>query len=176
MATYDRLKLYVQPTDSEHRGYYEAAKQGNLVVQRCASCSLLRSSIGAACPFCTSLEWDWQPVSGKGAIYSYQIVTQAVHPAFHTWAPYPIVLVELDEQRHVPWRDAREDEFVSLRVVANLVRADDPSAPESEENVAIGKRVEVCFLDIDDTMALPQFRLTDEAPEHPPWQAPGQAD
>jgi len=56
------------------------------------------------------------------------------------------------------------------------VRADDPSAPESEENVAIGKRVEVCFLDIDDTMALPQFRLTDEAPEHPPWQAPGQAD
>ncbi|TML17991.1 MAG: hypothetical protein E6G39_03900 [Actinobacteria bacterium] len=127
MATYERLKLYVQPTDSEHRGYYEAAKQGNLVVQHCTECGLLRGSIGAACPFCTSLQWDWHPVSGKGVIYSYQIVTQAVHPAFYDWIPYPIVLVELDEQRAVPWRGASEDEFVSLRIVANLVRADDPT-------------------------------------------------
>jgi hypothetical protein len=43
-------------------------------------------------------------------------------------------------------------------VVANLVTAD-PTVPESEQNVAIGKRVEACFLDLDDTMALPQFRL-----------------
>ena len=42
------VKLYVSPTDSEHRGYYEAAKQGNLVVQRCGECNLLRGSIGAA--------------------------------------------------------------------------------------------------------------------------------
>ena len=174
MATYERLKLYVSPTDSEHRGYYEAAKQGNLVVQHCLECGLLRGSIGAACPFCTSLQWDWQPVSGKGVIFSYQIVTQAVHPAFYDWIPYPIVLVELDEQRAVPWRDAIEDEYVSLRIVANLVRVDDPAAPEDEENVAIGKRVEVCFLDVDDTMALPQFRLSGEPPEHTPWQAPGQ--
>ena len=176
MATYDRLKLFVQPTDSEHRGYYEAAKQGNLVVQQCRSCQLLRASIGAACPFCTSLQWEWQPVSGNGVIYSYQIVTQAVHPAFHDWAPYPIVLVELDEQRKVPWRDASEGEYVSLRITANLVKVDDPTAPEDEDNVAIGKRVEVCFLDIDDTMALPQFRLSADAPEVTPWQAPGQSD
>ena len=174
MATYERLKLYVSPTDSEHRGYYEAAKQGNLVVQRCGECNLLRGSIGAACPFCTSLQWDWHPVSGKGVIYSYQIVTQAVHPAFYDWIPYPIVLVELDEQRKVPWRDAHEDEYVSLRIVANLVKVDDPTAPEDEDNVAIGKRVEVCFLDVDETMALPQFRLSAEPPEVTPWKAPGQ--
>ena len=174
MATYERLKLYVSPTDSEHRGYYEAAKQGNLVVQRCGECNLLRGSIGAACPFCTSLQWDWHPVSGKGVIYSYQIVTQAVHPAFYDWIPYPIVLVELDEQRKVPWRDAHEDEYVSLRIVANLVKGDDPSAPEDESAVAIGKRVEVCFLDIDETTALPQFRLSAEPPESTPWQASGQ--
>jgi hypothetical protein len=33
--------------------------------------------------------------------------------------------------------------------------------PEAEENVAIGKRVEVCFVDLDDTTALPQFRLSE---------------
>jgi uncharacterized OB-fold protein len=172
MATYDRLKLVITPTDSEHRGYYEAAKQGNLVVQRCTECNMLRGAIGAACPFCTSLQWDWQPVSGKGVIYSYQIVTQAVHPAFHNWIPYPIVLVELDEQRAVPWRGGNEGETVSLRIIANLCRRDDPSVAEDEENVAIGKRVDVCFLDVDETMALPQFCLSDEAPEVTPWRAP----
>jgi uncharacterized OB-fold protein len=172
MATYERLKLYVSPTNSEHRGYYEHAKQGHLVVQRCTDCNLLRGSIGAACPFCTSLQWEWQPVSGRGVIYSYQIVTQAVHPAFHDWVPYPIVLVELDEQRRQPWRNAAEDEYVSLRIVANLVKRDDPTAAEDEDNVMIGKRVEVCFLDVDETMALPQFVLTDEPPEVTPWRAP----
>jgi hypothetical protein len=46
--------------------------------------------------------------------------------------------------------------------MANLCRPD-PTMPESEENVAIGKRVEVCFLDLDDEMALPQFRLSDQS-------------
>jgi uncharacterized protein len=161
VASYKGLELVVQPTDSEHRGYYEEARQHRLVVQRCGSCGLLRGAIGAACPFCTSLDWSWQPVSGKGEIYSYQIVTQAVLPAFRDWVPYPVVLVELDEQRNVPWRGGREGETVSLRVVANLC-SPDPSRPEAEENVAIGKRVEVCFVDLDDTMALPQFRLSDQ--------------
>ena len=159
MGSYRGLQLIVAPTDSEHRGYYEEARQHRLVVQKCGSCGLLRGAIGAACPFCTSLDWSWQPVSGRGEIYSYQIVTQAVQPAFRDWVPYPVVLVELDEQRAVPWRGGAEDETVSLRLVANLVGAD-PTVPEAEENVAIGKRVEVCFVDIDDTMALPQFRLS----------------
>ena len=159
MGLYKGLSLVVHPTDSEHRGYYEDARQHTLVVQRCDSCQLLRGAVGAACPFCTSLDWSWHPVSGKGEIYSYQIVTQAVQPAFRDWIPYPVVLVELDEQRAVPWRGGAEDETVSLRVIANLCRPD-PTLPEAEENVAIGKRVEVCFLDLDETMALPQFRLS----------------
>src|SRR5262249_45350357 len=104
--------------------------------------------------------WSWHPVSGKGEIYSFQIVTQAVQPGFADWVPYPVVLVELDEQRDVPWRGGSEDETVSLRGVANLCTADDPVVPECEDKVAIGKRVEVCFVDLDDTMALPQFRLS----------------
>jgi hypothetical protein len=29
----------------------------------------------------------------------------------------------------------------------------------------------VCFVDVDETIAVPQFRLSDEPPEHAPWQA-----
>ena len=171
MATYMGLELLIVPTDSEHRGYFEAAKAQQLVVQRCLTCGLRRGWIGATCPFCTSGEWEWYAVSGHGTIYSYGIVTQAIQPAFRSWVPYPIVLVELDEQRRVPWRDSREGERISLRVIANLVTREDPNRPEDEANVAIGKRVEACFLDLDERMALPQFRLSDEPPEHEPWRA-----
>jgi len=160
MGEYRGLQLVVAPTDSEHRGYFEQARQHRLVVQRCAACGMLRGAIGAACPFCSSPDWSWHEVSGRGVIYSYQIVTQAVHPAFTEWVPYPVVLVELDEQRDVPWRGGAEGEAVSLRLIANLVTSD-PAIAEAEENVAIGKRVEVCFLDLDETMALPQFRLSE---------------
>ncbi|GAA4232750.1 hypothetical protein FHR32_008575 [Streptosporangium album] len=171
MAIYRGLDLMVGPTDSEHHGYFEAARQHKLVVQRCRGCGLLRGTIGAACPYCSALAWEWEQVSGKGVIYSYAIVAQAVHPAFRDAVPYPLVLVELDEQRAVPWRDGAEGELVSVRKIANLVRADDVTQPEDEKNVAIGMRVEVCFVDLDDDMALPQFRLTGEPPEHSPWRA-----
>ena len=63
------------------------------MVQRCTSCGLLRGEIGSACPFCTAGGWEWHEVSGKGVIYSYEIVTQAIQPAFADWVPYPVVLV-----------------------------------------------------------------------------------
>jgi uncharacterized OB-fold protein len=171
IVVYRGLDLTVLATDSEHRGYYEAAAQGQLVVQRCGACALLRGEMGAACPFCLSQSWDWHPVSGEGAIFSYQIVTQAIQPAFADWCPYAVVLVDLDEQRSVPWRAGREGETVSVRLVRNLVQAGDPTRPESEELVAIGKRVRVCFVPLGEGLALPQFCLSDELPEHEPWRA-----
>ena len=78
------------------------------------------------------------------------------------WVPYPIVLVELDEQRGQP---TPED---GLRITANLV--DGEMSPEKEENVAIGARVDVVFLDLENGLTLPQFRLSGEPPEGPVWR------
>jgi uncharacterized OB-fold protein len=108
------------------------------------------------------LGWTWQPVSGKGTIYSYEIVVHAIQPGFKEIAPYPVVLVELDEQRARPSQDE------SLRIIANLVKPD--LSPETEPNVAIGKRVRVVFQDLADHMALPQFTLTDEKPDSRVWR------
>lgn len=159
MAIYKGMDLVVSATDSEHRGYFEEARRGRLVVQHCDACGMLRGAVGAACPFCTSRSWSWHEVSGYGSIYSWQIVTQAIQPNFRDWVPYPIILVELDEQRGVIWRNGDNDETVSLRIIANLCSREDPRSPESEENVKIGARVKVCFVDLDETMALPQFHL-----------------
>ena len=148
------MALIVPETDSEWHGYFAAARDGRLVVRRCEGCGLLRYPPGAACPWCRALEWTWQAVRGRGTIYSYEIVVHAIQPGFRDWAPYPVVLVELDEQRGQPTVDE------ALRIVANLVRPD--FRPEAEENVAIGKRVRVVFQDLADEVALPQFTLTDE--------------
>ena len=165
MAEYRGLLLQVAPFDNEHTGYFAAARRHELVVKQCDECHRLRWEPGAACPWCMSMRWHWQAVSGKGTIYSYQIVCQAIQPGFRDWTPYPIVLVELDEQRGEPTADE------ALRMVMNLVDADFNA--EHQENVAIGKRVEVAFMDIDDEFSLPQWRLSAEQPRSGLWQFPG---
>ena len=158
---YRGLSIAMSENDSEYKGYFDAARLHRLVVKKCQDCGLLRGEPGPGCPWCTSLNWEWQEVSGKGTIYSYQIVAHTVMPAFRDWAPFAIVLVELDEQRGTP------DQYDGLRITANLLDVD--MNPEKEENVAIGSRVEVMFLDVDEEFALPQFKLSGEPPESQVW-------
>jgi uncharacterized OB-fold protein len=161
---YRGMALIVPETDSEWRGYFEATREGRLVVQRCEGCGLLRYPPGAGCPWCPSRAWSWQPVSGRGTIYSYEIVVQAIQPGFRDWAPYPVVLVELDEQRGAPTADD------GLRLVANLLTPD--GRPEAEAQVAIGARVEVQFQAVSPELSLPQFRLSGEPPAGRVWRLP----
>ncbi len=112
-----------------------------------------------------ALGWSWREVSGRGTIYSYEIVHHAIQPGFRELTPYAVVLVELDEQRGQPTPDE------SLRIIGNLLRPD--LTPEAEAEVAIGKRVRVVFQDLADHLALPQFTLTDEPPQGRVWRLPG---
>jgi uncharacterized OB-fold protein len=159
------MTLVIPDNDSEWKEYFAEARRHRLVVRRCTACGLLRYPPGPACPWCAALGWAWREISGRGTIHSYEIVVHAIQPGFKDWAPYPVVLVELDEQRGVPTADE------ALRIIANLVTPD--WQPEAEANVAIGKRVRVVFQDLSDEVALPQFTLTDEPPVGRVWRFPG---
>ncbi|MGH7277428.1 MAG: Zn-ribbon domain-containing OB-fold protein [Candidatus Rokuibacteriota bacterium] len=161
---YRGMSLLVPDNDSEWREFYAAARQHRLVMRACTACGRMRYPPTHACPWCMELGWRWQAVSGRGTIYSYEIVVHAIQPGFKEWAPYPVVLVELDEQRGQPSPDE------ALRIVTNLVTAN--GTPESEQNVAIGKRVAVTFTDLSEHLALPQFTLTEEPPEGRRWRLP----
>jgi uncharacterized OB-fold protein len=162
---YRGMALLVPPNDSEWRGYFEAARDGRLVVRRCDACGLLRYPPGAGCPWCGASAASWREVTGRGTICTYEIVVQAIQPGFRDWAPYPVVVVELDEQRGVPTPEE------GVRIVANLVTPD--FRPEAEAHVAIGARVEVCFQPVAPGFALPQFRLSGEPPAGRLWRFPG---
>jgi hypothetical protein len=161
---YRGMALLIPDNDSEWKEYFAHARAHRLMMRKCTACGLMRYPPTHACPWCTDLGWTWQEVSGRGTIYSYEIVVHAIQPGFKEVTPYTVVLVELDEQRSVPTADE------ALRIVANLVTVD--GAMENDKNVAIGKRVRVVFQDLADHFALPQFMLTDERPDGRVWRLP----
>lgn len=159
---YRGMSLIVPDNDSEWKEFYAHARAHRLVVRKCKACGLMRYPPMHACPWCMALEWTWQEVSGRGTIYSYEIVHHAIQPGFKDLTPYAVVLVELDDQRGTPTPDE------ALRIIANLLTPD--LTPEAEEQVAIGKRVRVVFQDLSDHMALPQFTLSGEPPQGRVWR------
>ena len=115
---YRGMALIVPDNDSEWKEFYEHARAHRLVVRKCTACGLMRYPPTHACPWCMDLGWTWQEVSGRGTIYSYEIVAHAIQPGFKALTPYAVVLIELDEQRGKPTADE------ALRVIANLVKPD----------------------------------------------------
>ncbi len=162
---YRGMNLVIPENDSEWNEHFKLARGHRLMLRACGACRLMRYPPSHGCPYCGALEWTWQEVSGRGHIYSYEMVHHAIQPGFKEWTPYAVVLVELDEQRGQP------TEHEALRLIGNLVTPE--FRPEAEANVAIGKRVRVVFQDLSPDFALPHFTLTDEPPVGRVWSFPG---
>ena len=82
------------------RGFWEGSQNGELRIQQCSTCRLFRHLPTPMCPECSSLDYDWTRVSGRGFVYSYVIVRHPVHPAIaeHEQVPYNVCMIELEEQ------------------------------------------------------------------------------
>ena len=121
-------------TTIDNAFWFEAAKQHKLVIQRCASCKVLRHPPRPRCDKCGSYEHDTVEASGKGTVYSFVVVHYPQVPSFEY--PLPIGLIELEE---------------GTRLVADLIGIE-PDA------VKVGMPVEVEWLDLDEDLSLPAFR------------------
>jgi uncharacterized OB-fold protein/acyl dehydratase len=114
--------------------FWEGVATGELRIQRCARCQVLRHPPGPMCPRCHSLDWDFVVSAGRGHVYSFVVAHHPPVPPFRY--PNAIALIELDE---------------GTRLVSNLVGID-------PADVAIGLRVRVEFTRVDDELVLPLFR------------------
>ena len=134
MAT-ERLLPVVDDLDT--RGFFDAARGGELAIRMCNGCDAVLHMPRAYCHHCGSWDGRWQVVAGTGTVYSWTVVEHEVHPAFPV--PYTIVLVDLDE-------------LPGTRVMGHLDGAPD---------VRAGQPVEAWFeaLDEDGGVVLPQWRL-----------------
>jgi uncharacterized OB-fold protein len=119
----------------ETQHYWDGARRGELLLQRCDDCSKTYFPPRPFCPACGSRKVGIVKASGKATLYSYVIAHRAA-PGFT--APYAIAVVELTE---------------GPRMMTNII--DCPQTPEALE---LDMALEVAFEKLDDAITLPVFR------------------
>jgi uncharacterized protein len=128
---------YVKPLpkpSATSRPFWDAAKRHELTLQRCGGCHAFIYYPRDRCPHCLSDQLQWQPVSGRGKVYSYTVVRHASTRSFSD-KPYVLAIVELDE---------------GPRMTTNI------EAPP--EAVKVGMPVTVCFDDVTPDRTLVKFK------------------
>ncbi|MGE0152033.1 MAG: Zn-ribbon domain-containing OB-fold protein [Reyranellaceae bacterium] len=116
--------------------YWEGARQGRLLIQRCLSCGQRWHPPAPFCPACQSDRYAWEAVSGRGTVFSFTVVHHAAHVAVAGKVPYLVALVELEE---------------GVRLVANIRNC-------PMQDVSIGMKVGVAFEPLTPEITLPQFQ------------------
>jgi uncharacterized OB-fold protein len=128
-----------QPT-RDTAPFYEAARRGELRLQRCTACGTFRHYPRPSCPRCLACAHEWAPASGCGTVYTWTIARGPTLPAFEAKLPYNVVDVLLDEGVH----------FVSEVL-------DCP--PEA---IHAGMRVEATFVAVSEEITLVKFRRVED--------------
>ena len=116
--------------------FWQAAAEHRLVVQRCTACGHTRLPPAPICPECRSANADWQPVSGRGEVYTYTVVHRPI--AAGQPLPFVIAVIALEGGGGV-------------RVISNLVGVE-------PGDLVIGLPVEVVWEDMSAELAIPRFR------------------
>lgn len=162
------MALSIPDLDADNATYFRFCAQGELRLQRCTACRLVRCPPGSSCPWCMGNSFDWITMSGRGTVYSYTEVRHAIQPAFRAHLPYLALLVELDEQRCQP------TEHEALRLIGNLALPDGTLAPPGVVRTAgIGSRVRAVFAPAGPDIAIPLWTLDDVPQTYPPpWRYP----
>lgn len=130
--------------------FWDGVNEGELRIQRCADCGVLRHPPGPMCPACHSSKRDHTVASGRGEVHSY--VVHHHPPVPGRTPPYVVALIDLEE---------------GVRMVGNILGC-------PPEDVSIGMPVRVTFEPMDDELTLPQWTPLDapepepEAAEEPP--------
>lgn len=130
---------YAKPlptVDDSNRPFWEAAREGRLMLQTCTDCNHVRYPLNHVCPVCLSGKFDWRAMSGKATVYSSIVFHQVYNQAFATDVPYNVSLIQLDE---------------GPRMFSNVVGL----APS---DVKVGDKVQVFFDPVTPDMSIPRFK------------------
>lgn len=125
--------------DPDSAAFWEAAREGQLVVQKLANGQL------SFPPRSGQVDATWQAVSGRGKIWSFVVVHGPTLPAYADAVPFVVAVVQLDEDEH-------------LRMVGNLVASPGAAINSvSPDSIAIGQAVLVSFEKVADDVFLPSW-------------------
>jgi uncharacterized OB-fold protein/acyl dehydratase len=121
------------PMGHDNAWWWEGIEAGELLIQKCKGCGVLRHPPRPMCGACQSLEWEGVPSAGSGTVHSYTVLHYPKIPGYEF--PLPVALVDLEE---------------GTRIVANVVGC-------SPDEIEIGMKVECRIEEVDGGMKLPFF-------------------
>jgi len=127
-------KFFMSPPEGAER-FFEATKEGKLLIQSCPSCGRKQFYPRKICIHCGSPDVEWVEASGRGAVHTYTVIHQQGMPGWREEVPYVSAIIDLEE---------------GVRMTANVVEC----APA---DVRIEMPVEVTFVD-EGMYTLPKFR------------------
>lgn len=122
--------------------FWDAAKNGELRMQKCADCGHIRFPIGPVCTSCLSDKSEWVKTSGRGKVLSHLVFHRAYSPAWKDHVPYSVAMVQLAE---------------GPRMFTDIV---DPERRYIEEDL-VGRAVEVWFDTVEGDAAVPRFKVVE---------------
>jgi uncharacterized protein len=123
-------------TDQFSQGYWNAARDGTLLIQRCRTCGRYQFYPRGHCVHCFAADPEWTPASGRGRLHTYTITQRTPNAEFAADCPYVLAIIELDE---------------GPRMTARIIgKADD---------IACGQQVHAVFTPAGNAGVLPNFAL-----------------
>ena len=84
------------------RPFWQAAKESEFVMPRCADCERYVWYPEEQCPHCGAGDVLWVQVEGRGLLFSWAEVRHPLHPPYKNQLPYitGIVALEVDPRVH----------------------------------------------------------------------------
>ncbi len=122
--------------DERSRPFFDAAREGRLLLQRCRACAVWLHPVRSRCPGCGAADVEWAPASGRARLYSWGRLHRAYLPQHQTRLPLDLAVVDLEE---------------GVRMSTNLVGAQ-PS------EIRAGMPLQVEFERVSPDVAIPVFR------------------
>jgi uncharacterized protein len=123
--------------EPESQPFWDAAKEGRFLFQRCEACGAAQHYPRPFCTSCWSDRVSWEEASGRGELYTYSIVYMNDLAPFAERVPYVAAAVDLVE---------------GPRIMTNIVGAD-------PAELRVGAPVVVDFQQLTDEITAPVFRL-----------------
>ncbi len=122
--------------DERSRPFFDGAREGRLVLQRCRACRTWLHPVRRRCTRCGGAEIEWAAASGRARLYSWGRLHRAYLPQHQSRLPIDLAVVDLEE---------------GVRMSANLVGA-------QPGEIRSGMPLAVEFERVAPDVAMPVFR------------------
>ncbi len=141
MSDWSKVERPIPVPSALTQPFWDGAKEGRILFQHCQTCGNWQPPPAPTCTNCVGVDLKFEPVEGRGTIYSYTIGFHGGDHRFAAAIPYASIVVELDGAKGV-------------LMAGNLL-----GVPSTEAHV--GRRVEVIFEPLNGDITLPQLKLAE---------------